>query len=39
LDRWLQIAHQAGLDREAALGLFTLALYDFYEEDTDERRA
>jgi GntR family transcriptional regulator len=39
LDRWLQVANQAGLDRDAVLGLFTLALYDFYEEDTDERRA
>ena len=39
LDRWLRMANQAGLDREAVLGLFTLSLYDFYEEDTDERHA
>jgi GntR family transcriptional regulator len=39
LERWLQAAHQAGLDRDASAGLFTLALYDFYEEETDERRA
>ena len=39
LDRWLQAAHQAGLDHEAIVGLFTLALYDFDEEDANERRA
>lgn len=39
LDRWLETAGAAGLDRESALGLFTLALYDFYEEDADERGA
>jgi GntR family transcriptional regulator len=39
LDRWLQTAAEAGLDRESAVGLFTLALYDFYQEDVDERGA
>ena len=39
LDRWIDAAHDAGLDRDATVGLFTLALYDFYEEDADERRA
>jgi GntR family transcriptional regulator len=39
LDRWLEAASSAGLDRESALGLFTLALYDFYQEDADERGA
>jgi GntR family transcriptional regulator len=39
LERWLQTAHDAGLDREAIVGLFMLALYDFLEEDADERRA
>ena len=39
LDRWLQAAQGAALDREAIVGLFTLALYDFLEEDANERRA
>jgi len=39
LDRWLHAAHDADLDREAIVGLFTLALYDFFEEDANERRA
>lgn len=39
LDRWLDAARAAGLDRESALGLFSLALYDFFQEDADERRA
>jgi DNA-binding transcriptional regulator YhcF (GntR family) len=39
LERWLQAAHEAGLDREAVVGLFTLALYDFYQEESNERPA
>lgn len=39
LDRWLQAAGDAALDRDAIVGLFTLALYDFFEEDANERRA
>jgi GntR family transcriptional regulator len=39
LDRWLESAYAAGLDRESAVALVTLALYDFYQEDVDERGA
>jgi GntR family transcriptional regulator len=39
LDRWLMAAYGAGLDREGVAGLFALALYDFYQEDADDRGA
>lgn len=39
IDRWLLAARQAGLDRESVVGLFTLALYEHFQEDAHERRA
>jgi hypothetical protein len=33
LDRWLKDAHTAGLDRESAVALFTLALHHAYESE------
>jgi GntR family transcriptional regulator len=39
LERWLEAANKADLDREAVIGLFTLALYDFYQEEAHERPA
>lgn len=39
LDRWLRAAQEAGLDQESIATLFTLALYELYQEDVHERGA
>lgn len=39
LDRWLRAAQQAGLDDEGLTALFTLALYELYQEDARDRGA
>jgi len=39
LERWLGTARDAGLDRETVIGLFTLALYEHFQEEPHERRA
>lgn len=39
LERWIESARAAHLDRDGIVGLFTLALYDALQEDAHERRA
>jgi GntR family transcriptional regulator len=39
LDRWVQAALAAGLDRESIVGMLTLALYESDQEVDDERGA